>query len=54
MAQSNLVQRNNKLEVSGILSRSSTGVCSPPLGARMDGCLEESEFKQIPRVISIR
>lgn len=42
-----------KLEVSGILARGSIGVCIPPLGACMDGCLEESELKQNPRVISI-
>lgn len=46
-------QVQNKLEVSGTLARSSTGVCSPPLGACLDGCLEESEPKQTPRVISI-
>ena len=47
-------QVQNQPEVSGALARSSVGVCGPPLGACVSGCLEESEFKQTPRVISIR
>lgn len=47
-------QVQNQPEVSRTLTRSSMGVCGPPLGDCMGGCLEESEFKQTPRVISIR